>query len=63
MDEVGITNLAQYIIRSAFSIAKLNYNSIPGMVIYRLKMTHGRSKRNQLVRMARGIFFRHSLYY
>jgi len=78
MDEVGITNLAQYIIRSPFSIAKRNYNSITGMVIYRSKMTHGRSKRNFSIsnaeefiaaitqhtpdRMARGIFFRHSLY-
>jgi hypothetical protein len=34
-DETGITNLAQYIMRSPFSTAKLNYNSSTGMVIYR----------------------------
>ena len=34
-DETGITNLAQYIMRSPFSTAKLNYNSSTGMVTYR----------------------------
>ena len=45
-DETGITNLAQYIMRSPFSTAKLNYNSSTGMVTYRSKMTHGKNKRN-----------------
>ena len=31
-DENGITNLAQYIIRSPFSIGKINYNEKTGMV-------------------------------
>ena len=30
-DETGITNLAQYIMHSPFSTAKLNYNSSTGM--------------------------------
>ena len=34
-DETGITNLAKYIIRSPFSIGKINYNEQTGMVTYR----------------------------
>ncbi|MEA3467092.1 MAG: hypothetical protein U9R57_02580 [Thermodesulfobacteriota bacterium] len=34
-DEIGITNLAQYIIRSPFSTGKINYNENTGMVTYR----------------------------
>lgn len=34
-DETGITNLAQYIMRSPFFTAKLSYNSSTGMVVYR----------------------------
>ncbi len=45
-DETGITNLAQYIIRSPFSLTKLNYNHKTGMVIYRSKMSHGKNKKN-----------------
>jgi hypothetical protein len=45
-DAVGVTNLAQYIIRSPFSIAKLSYNTDTGMVIYHSRMTHGKNKKN-----------------
>jgi hypothetical protein len=45
-DENGITNLAQYIIRSPFSVSKINYNENSGMVTYRSKMTHGKNKKN-----------------
>ena len=45
-DDVGITNLAQYIIRSPFSIKKISYNDSTGMVVYRSKMTHGKNKKN-----------------
>lgn len=45
-DEAGITNLAQYIMRSPFSISKLSYNNSTGMVVYRSKMTHGKNKKN-----------------
>ena len=45
-DEVGITNLAQYIIRSPFSTSKISYNDDTGMVVYRSKMTHGKNKKN-----------------
>jgi len=34
-NEAGITNLAQYIIRSPFSINKISYNDDAGMVVYR----------------------------
>jgi hypothetical protein len=45
-DEAGMTSLAQYIIRSPFSVAKLNYNPETGLVIYRSKMSHGKNKKN-----------------
>ncbi len=45
-DETGITNLAQYIIRSPFSTAKLNYNNDTSMVIYHSGMTFGKNKKN-----------------
>ncbi|MBC8316600.1 MAG: transposase [Desulfobulbaceae bacterium] len=45
-DEKGITALAQYIIRNAFSMDKLSYNRDTGMVVYRSKMTHGKNKKN-----------------
>lgn len=45
-DETGITNLAQYIIRSPFSLAKLNDKHETGMVIYRSRMSHGKNKKN-----------------
>jgi len=45
-DETGITNLAQYIIRSPFSTAKLTYNNDTGMVIYHSGMTHGKNRKN-----------------
>ncbi len=32
-DEAGITNLAQYIIRSPFSTKKISYNDVSGTVI------------------------------
>ena len=38
-DKIGITNLAQYIMRSPFSLAKLNNNHENGMVLYRSKMS------------------------
>ena len=44
--ETGITNLAQYIIRSPFSTNKISYNDDTGMVVYRSKMTHGKNKKN-----------------
>ncbi len=43
-DEKGLTALAQYIIRSPFSVAKLSYNPDTSMVVYRSKMTHGKKK-------------------
>ena len=45
-DQAGLTNLAQYIIRNPFSLAKLTYNNSTGMVTYRSKMTHGKNKKN-----------------
>jgi len=45
-DEISITNLAQFIIRSPFSIGKINYNENTGMVTYRSKMTHGKNRNN-----------------
>ncbi|MCF6188746.1 MAG: transposase, partial [Desulfobulbaceae bacterium] len=45
-DDKGITNLAQYIIRSPFSTKKITYNDDTGMVVYRSKMTHGKNKKN-----------------
>jgi len=45
-DEIGITNLAQYMIRSSFSTDKINYNENTGMVAYRSKMTHGKNTKN-----------------
>ena len=45
-DQAGLTNLAQYIIRNPFSLAKLSYTNSTGMVTYRSKMTHGKNKKN-----------------
>jgi ribosomal protein S27E len=45
-DSKGIENLAQYIIRNAFSLGKLNYIESTGTVIYRSKMGHGTNKKN-----------------
>jgi len=45
-DEIGITNLSHYIIRSPFSTDKINYNENTGMVTYRYKMTNGKNKKN-----------------
>jgi len=42
----GIENLAQYIIRNTFSLAKVNFVEKTGTVIYRSKMSHGGNKRN-----------------
>ncbi len=42
----GIENVAQYIIRNTFSLAKLSYIEKTGTVIYRSKMSHGGNKRN-----------------
>jgi len=40
-DTKGIENLAQYIIRNTFSLAKLSYVESSGTVIYHSKMSHG----------------------
>jgi len=48
-DYKGLTALAQYIIRSPFSLSKLSYHGDSGMVTYRSKMTHGRNKKNFVV--------------
>ncbi len=45
-DTKGIENLAQYIIRNTFSLAKLSYVESTGTVIYRSKMSHGGNKKN-----------------
>ena len=45
-DEKGRVALAQYIIRNAFSLEKLAYNRETGTVIYRSKMSQGKSKKN-----------------
>jgi hypothetical protein len=45
-DSKGIENLAQYIIRNTFSLAKLSYVESTGTVIYRSKMSHGGNKKN-----------------
>ena len=45
-DEQGKEALAQYIIRSPFSLEKITYKPETGMVVYRSKMTHGRNKAN-----------------
>ena len=45
-DERGLENLAQYIIRNAFSLEKLNYYEKNDSVIYHSKMTHGKNKKN-----------------
>jgi len=45
-DQAGITNLAQYIIRSPFSTKKISYNANYGKVTYRSKMSHGKNKKN-----------------
>ncbi len=45
-NKIGITHLAQYILRSPFSIGKINYNENTGMVTYRLKMIRGKNKKN-----------------
>ncbi|MFH0782515.1 MAG: transposase [Pseudomonadota bacterium] len=45
-DAKGIENVAQYIIRNTFSLAKLSYIEKTGTVICRSKMSHGGNKRN-----------------
>ena len=45
-DAKGIENVAQYIIRNAFSLAKLSYIENTGTMIYRSKMSHGGNKWN-----------------
>ena len=45
-DPQGLTAVAQYIIRSPFSLSKLTYNEESGMVVYKSKMTHGHNKKN-----------------
>ncbi|MCP3889893.1 MAG: hypothetical protein GY702_13615 [Desulfobulbaceae bacterium] len=44
-DEAGITNLAQYILRSPFSANKISYNDDTGMVVYCSKMMHGKTRK------------------
>lgn len=51
-DEKGMTALAQYIIRSPFSLAKLSYNVDSGMIVYHSRMSHGRNKKNFKVKTA-----------
>ena len=51
-DQQGLTALAQYIIRSPFSLSKLTYNEDSGMVVYKSKMTHGHDKKNFAVMSA-----------
>ncbi len=51
-DPQGLTALAQYIIRSPFSLSKLTYNEESGMVVYKSKMTHGHNKKNFAVMTA-----------
>jgi hypothetical protein len=41
----GVENVAQYLIRNTFSLAKLSYIEKTGTVIYRSKMSHGGNKR------------------
>ncbi len=48
-DSQGLTNLAQYIIRSPFSLSKLCYHQDSSMVTYRSKMSHGGNKKNFVV--------------
>ncbi len=45
-DEKGRVALAQYIIRNSFSLEKLTYNQEAGTVIYRSKMSQGKSRKN-----------------
>ncbi|MCP4340650.1 MAG: hypothetical protein GY799_17640 [Desulfobulbaceae bacterium] len=45
-DEKGIENLSQYIIRNAFSLAKLQYDEGASSAIYVSKMSHGKNKKN-----------------
>ncbi|MBU4264331.1 MAG: transposase [Proteobacteria bacterium] len=45
-DKDGQEALAQYIIRSPFSLEKITYKAETGMVIYKSKMTHGKNKSN-----------------
>jgi hypothetical protein len=45
-DAKGLENVAQYILRNTFSLAKLSYIEKTGTVIYRSKMSHGGNKRN-----------------
>jgi len=48
-DSKGLTALAQYIIRSPFSLSKLRYHEDSGMVTYHSKMSHGKNKKNFVV--------------
>ncbi len=45
-DAKGLENVAQYIIRNTFSLAKLSYIEVTGTVIYRSKMSHGGNRGN-----------------
>jgi hypothetical protein len=47
-DAKGIENVAQYIIRNTFSMAKLSHIEKTGTVFYRSKIGHGGNKRNFL---------------
>lgn len=47
--------LAQYIIRNTVFLEKLTYNQETGMVIYRSKMSQGKSKKNFQIYMARSL--------
>lgn len=46
VDEQGIENLSQYIIRNPFSLSKVRYTEATGTVVYRSKMGHGKNKKN-----------------
>jgi len=43
-DHKGQTAVAQYILRSPFSVSKITYTSKTGMVVYKSKMTHSKIK-------------------
>ncbi len=45
-DEIGITNLAQYSIRSLFRTGKLYYNESIGMVTCRFNVIYDKNKKN-----------------
>lgn len=45
-DRQGLENIAQYLIRNAFSLVKLMDSAETRKVLYRSKVEHGRNKRN-----------------